>query len=73
MITPEGQQDYPNSGSLHSNVNAAFVSAVAQGSMAPIRSGVWETLGSLAFTLAANESALTGQPINLNLFIERGR
>ena len=73
VITPEGQHDYPNSGPLHCNINAAFVSAVAQGSAAPIRSGVWETLGSLAFTLAANESALTGQPINLNLFIERGR
>ena len=73
VITPEGQQDYPNSGLLHHNINAAFVSAVAQGSMALIRSGVWETLGSLAFTLAANESALIGQPINLNLFIERGR
>ena len=73
VITPAGQQDYRNTGPLHFNVNAAFVSAVAQGSAAAIRSGVWETLGSLAFTLAANESALTGQPVNLNLLIERGR
>jgi predicted dehydrogenase len=73
VITPDGQRDVPNAGPLHHAVNAAFVSAVAQGSAAPIRSGVWETLGSLAFTLAANESALAGRPIDVNLFIERGR
>jgi predicted dehydrogenase len=73
VITPEGQTDYPNTGPLHYNINAAFVSAVTQGSMASIRAGVGETLGSLAFTLAANESALTGQPVNVPRFIERGR
>jgi predicted dehydrogenase len=73
VITPAGQEDYRNSGPLHVNVTAAFVSAVAQGSAAPIRSGVAETLSSLAFTLAANESAVTGNPVDVRLLIERGR
>jgi predicted dehydrogenase len=73
VVTPQGKQEYPNSGEHHFGVNRAFVSAVDKGDAALIRSSVPETLRSLALTLAANESAQTGQPVELDQFMEAAR
>jgi hypothetical protein len=73
VVTPQGKQECPNSGEHHFGVNRAFVSAVDKGDAALIRSSVPETLRSLALTLAANESAQTGQPVELDQFMEAAR
>ena len=73
VVTPQGKQEHPNSGEHHFGVNRAFVSAVDKGDAALIRSSVPETLRSLALTLAANESAQTGQPVELDQFMEAAR
>ena len=73
VTTPEGKQEYPNSGPFHFNANRAFISAVAARDDCHIRSSVGETLRSLALTLAANESARTGQVVNLDAYLQATR
>jgi predicted dehydrogenase len=73
VVTPQGRQEYANTGEHHFGVNRAFVSAVEKGDAALIRSSVPETLRSLALTLAANESARTDQPVSLDPFMEAAR
>lgn len=73
VVTPQGRQEYPNGGAQHLGVNRAFCAAVANRDASQIRSSVGETLRSLALTLAANESARTGQPINLDQFMNAAR
>jgi predicted dehydrogenase len=72
--TPEGLESYENGAMTpHYCANAAFITALRTGDAAAIRTPVAQTLRSLALTLAANESAVTGQPVDLDLFLERGR
>jgi predicted dehydrogenase len=74
VLAPDGQQDFENGPATpHSRANAAFIEALCTGNRSLVKSTVAETLRSLAFTLAANESAMSGQPVNLDLFMERGR
>jgi predicted dehydrogenase len=73
VVTPQGKQEYPNDRDPYSNLNRAFVSALEQGDASLIRSSAPETLRSLALTLAANESAQTGRPVNLDQFMETAR
>jgi predicted dehydrogenase len=73
VVTPQDRQEYPNDGDAYFNLNHAFVSALEKGDASLIRSSVTETLRSLALTLAANESAQTGQPVNLDQFMETAR
>jgi predicted dehydrogenase len=73
VVTPQGKQEYANSGEHHYNANRAFVSAVAQGDASLICTSVPATLRSLALTLAASQSAQTGQPVNLDQFMQAAR
>ena len=73
VVTSQGQQAYANDGDAYLNLNQAFVSALEKGDMSFVRSSVPETLPSLALTLAANESARTGQPVNVNQFMQAAR
>lgn len=73
VVTPQGRQEYPNDGDAYLNLNQAFVSALEKGDTSFVRSSVPETLPSLALTLAANESARTGQPVNLDQFMQAAR
>ena len=73
VVTSQGQQEYANDGDAYLNLNQAFVSALEKGDVSLARSSVAETLPSLALTLAANESARTGQPVNLNQFMQSAR
>ena len=73
VVTPQGVQEYANSGEHHFGVNRAFVSAVEKGDASFILSSVPETLRSLALTLAANQSAQTGQPVHLDHFMTAAR
>ncbi|MBM3130683.1 MAG: Gfo/Idh/MocA family oxidoreductase [Chloroflexi bacterium] len=73
VVTPQDRQEYRNEGAHHFGVNRAFVSAIEQNDAAYIRSSVPETLRSLALTLAANESARIGNPVNLDRFIEQAK
>jgi predicted dehydrogenase len=71
VVSPEGNNHVPNDpGIFHFNANRAFVDALLGHDPAPIRSSVAETLRSLALTLAANESASSGQPVNLDTFMQ---
>jgi predicted dehydrogenase len=70
VITPQQRQEFRNEGAHHFGVNRAFVSAIAKNDAAYIRSSVPETLRSLALTLAANESAHTGNAVNLDRFMD---
>ncbi len=69
VVTPQGRQEFANTGAHHFGANHAFISAVVTGDASYIRSSVPATLRSLALTLAANESAQTGKPINLAEFM----
>jgi len=70
VITPQGRQEYANASPvLHFNMNRAFIGAVDQRDPALVRSSVADTLRSLALTLAANESAETGQVVQLDQFM----
>ena len=73
VVTPHGRQEYRNEGAHHWGINRAFISAVAQKDTSYIRSAVPETLRSLALTLAANQSAQTGKPVNLDQFMDEGK
>ncbi len=70
VSTPQGRREYPNTGLLHFPINQAFVSAVENADASQVCSSVSETLRSLALTLAANQSAETGQPVDLDAFME---
>jgi len=69
VVTPQGQQEHPNDNDWYFNLNHAFVSALEKGDASLIRSSVPETLRSLALTLAANQSAQTGQPVDVDQFM----
>lgn len=73
VITPEGRAEYRNEGAHHCGINRAFVAAIEKKDAAYIRSSVPEMLRSLALTLAANESARIGKPINLDQFMDESR
>jgi len=73
VVTPQSRQEYPNDGDAYLNLNQAFVSALERGDASFIHSSVPKMLPSLALTLAANESARTGQPVNLNQFMQAAR
>lgn len=73
VVTSQGRQEYPNDGDAYLNLNQAFVSALEKGNASLVRSSVPETLPGLALTLAANESARTGQLVNLDQFMQAAR
>ena len=71
VVTPDGSEHVDNDpGIFHFNANRAFVDALVADDPAPIRTSIPETLRSLAFTLAANESAATGRPVNLDAYMQ---
>ena len=71
VVRPEGSEHVDNdAGIFHFNANRAFVDALLANDPAPIRSSVPETLRSLALTLAANESAALGRPVNLDAYMQ---
>ncbi|MCI0477442.1 MAG: Gfo/Idh/MocA family oxidoreductase [Anaerolineales bacterium] len=71
VVTPQDRQEYRNEGAHHFGVNRAFVLAVASKDASYIRSSVPETLRSLALTLAANESARSDKPVDLDAFMDK--
>lgn len=66
-VTPETAPQPPEVGDDLPNIDAAFVQAVRTGDPSPIRCDYAEGLRTLAVTLAANESARTGQPVRPEL------
>lgn len=74
VVRPEGSEHIDNDpGIFQYNANRAFVDALVAADPKPIRSSVDETLRSLAFTLAANESASTGRSVDIDVFMEAHR
>jgi myo-inositol 2-dehydrogenase / D-chiro-inositol 1-dehydrogenase len=73
MITPAGKREWPNRGLFHLGINRAFVAAIETGDAGRICTSVPESLRSLAFTLAANESARRGELVRLDEFMAATR
>lgn len=71
VVTPEGTEEYRNEGVLHLGETVAFTNALRSGDRSFICSSVQETLRSLALTLAATESAQTGQVVQLDDFMAK--
>jgi myo-inositol 2-dehydrogenase / D-chiro-inositol 1-dehydrogenase len=68
-MRPDGVDCWENQGGFRAGVNRAFIEAVRSGDPSPIRAGLWEGIRSTAVVLAANHSARTGQPVNVDQFI----
>ncbi len=69
VMTPTGVERLPNEGVFRAGVNRAFIAALRTGDPAPLRAGLWEGIHSTAVVLAANQSARTGQPVNIDEFL----
>ena len=70
VVTPQGTEQFANTGAFHFNINQAFITAVDSGNRALVHSTVQETLRSLALTLAATESAQTGTIVDIDAFMQ---
>ena len=70
VVTPQGTEQFANTGAFHFNINQAFIAAVDSGNRALVHSTVQETLRSLALTLAATESAQTGTIVDIDAFMQ---
>jgi len=68
-FTPEGTQTWQNNEPLHRGVNRAFIEALRRNDSSLIQTPLATGLHSTALTLAANLSAQTGRPIQLDEFI----
>jgi predicted dehydrogenase len=73
VVSPQGTEEFPNSGVFHFGVNQAFVGAVDSGDHSLVHSTVGETLRSLALTLAATASATSGTIVDVDTFMEGAR
>lgn len=69
LYTPEGVQEWPNREPFHLGVNRAFVAAVQENNPAYVTTPLRLGLRATAAVLAANASAQSGAPVNLDDFI----
>lgn len=71
LYTPAGVQSWANREALHRGVNRAFVAALRAGNPTLVKTPLRLGLRSTAITLAATESALSGNPIAVDDFLKR--
>jgi predicted dehydrogenase len=69
LFTPGGVEEWLNEGPFHAGVNRVFIQALREQNPSLVRSTLRSGLRSTAAALAANHSAETGQPVNLDQFI----
>lgn len=69
LFTPGGVESWPNEEPLHRGINRAFVAALRAGHVAAPRSSLADGLRTTAVVLAANRSAATGHPIDVEQFM----
>lgn len=69
LFEPKGTQTWQNNEPLHRGVNRAFIAALRENNPAYIRTPLKLGVRSTAITLAANRSAQTGQPVDVNAFL----
>lgn len=65
VVRPEGAIEVPAEAPVYESIDAAFVRAVATGDASPILCDYEEGLKSAAVSLAGNESAATGRPVDV--------
>jgi predicted dehydrogenase len=70
LFTPSGTQTWQNNEPLHRGVNRAFITALRENDPTHIRTPLVLGLRSTAITLAANHSAQTGQPVDVDAFLD---
>lgn len=69
LFTAGGVQRWENDEPLHRGINRAFVAALRSGNVAGLSTPLIEGLRSTAVALAANRSAETGHPVEMEQFL----
>lgn len=69
LFTPEGTRTWQNNEALHRGVNRSFVAAVRAADPSLIETSLAVGVRSTAVTLAANRSAQTGHPVNVDEYL----
>jgi predicted dehydrogenase len=65
LFTPQGVCSWENNEALHLGINRAFIAALRHNDPKPLRTSLRQGLHSTAVTLAANQSAHSGNPIEV--------